>query len=172
METNISGVTNQPTDIAQKQLALGTAMKNGINWFYWIAGLSLVNSIIYLAGGTTNFVGGLGITQLVDGIMFAIAEDFGANGGVIWRSVGFGFDLFIAAIFVGIGFLGQKRYRWIVGLGMLMYAVDGLIFVWVKEWFGVAFHAWALWGLWRGLQAINSLNTLENSLLPPSVISG
>jgi hypothetical protein len=37
-------------------------MKSGANWFYWIAALSLVTSVISLAGGTWGFFVSLGVT--------------------------------------------------------------------------------------------------------------
>jgi len=36
--------------------------KSGANWFYWIAGASLVNTIIFLFNGRVSFIIGLGIT--------------------------------------------------------------------------------------------------------------
>src|ERR1044071_6443875 len=38
-------------------------LKGGGSWFYWIAGLSLVNSVLALSGSETRFILGLGITQ-------------------------------------------------------------------------------------------------------------
>ena len=39
---------------------------NGANWFYWIAGLSLINSVITLVGGKISFVLGLAVTGITD----------------------------------------------------------------------------------------------------------
>lgn len=33
--------------------------KSGANWFFWIAGMSIFNSLIQLLGGSLNFVIGL-----------------------------------------------------------------------------------------------------------------
>src|SRR5574340_77246 len=59
---------------------------NGANWFYWIAGLSVVNSVIVLFGGAWYFLVGLGATQFVDGFMMGMIEVSGpesefARGG-------------------------------------------------------------------------------------------
>ncbi len=37
--------------------------KSAANWFYWLAGLSLITSLITLAGGGWGFIFSLGITQ-------------------------------------------------------------------------------------------------------------
>jgi hypothetical protein len=161
VEAQPASVTPESAQIVliQKKLALEARIRGGVNWFYWIAGLSLINSFIYLAGGSISFIVGLGATQFVDGVMSALAKDL--NGSLIPRLIGFTIDVVIAGIFVGAGILGRKQHRWAILAGMGLYALDALIFVWVSDWFAVAFHAFALWGLWKGLQAINVLKLLE-----------
>ena len=41
-----------------------SAFLSGANWFFWIAGLSLVNSLIILFSGEWSFIVGLGATQI------------------------------------------------------------------------------------------------------------
>ena len=48
-----------------KMVAAGRA-RAGARWFYWIAGLSFVNSLVVISGGSLHFVVGLGITSIVD----------------------------------------------------------------------------------------------------------
>lgn len=148
-------------NLIQKKLSLESQFKSGVNWFFWIAGLSLVNSVIYLAGGSLNFVVGLGATQLIDGIVSALSQEIG--GGVVVRVLGFGLDLVVAGIFVGFGILARRKQRWAVILGMILYVLDGLIFLAVGEFLAVIFHAWALYGLWRGQQAMQALAAVEAS---------
>ncbi|MGI8656220.1 MAG: hypothetical protein ACR2LC_13505 [Pyrinomonadaceae bacterium] len=50
---------------------------SGANWFFWIAALSMINSVVLLMNGQWNFLAGLGITQLIDGIAIALAKDAG-----------------------------------------------------------------------------------------------
>src|SRR5690349_21130602 len=52
-------------------------MHRGANWFYWIAGLSLVNSAIFAFGGQVSFILGLSYTQVIDVFSDAIV----AGGG-------------------------------------------------------------------------------------------
>ena len=65
-ETNSTSI--QPT----LDPALLAQLRSGANWFYWIAGLSVVNSLIFAFGGKVSFIAGLGLTQIVDGIFDAI----------------------------------------------------------------------------------------------------
>lgn len=137
----------KPTSVLEKQLA------RGANWFYWIAGLSVVNSIAALAGVGGVFVIGLGITQVIDAIVLEFGQDAGMKGKVI----AFAFDLMIAAVVVLFGYLAKRRLRWAFLVGMILYALDGLLFVLVMDVFGLAFHAFALIGIYGGLKACGRL---------------
>ncbi len=149
--------------IAKKMLALENQVKVGINWFFWIAGLSLLNSIIFLAGGSITFVVGLGATQIIDVFSSALAREINSEAGTIIRGVGFILDFLFAGIFAVCGALGRKRFKWAIIIGMVLYALDGLISLAFRDWLGAFFHVFALTGLWRGLKAINDLALLEKS---------
>src|SRR3989442_13684974 len=57
---------------ASEMLSLHMQGRKGTNWFYWVAGLSLVNSAVILGGGSIFFVIGLGFTLRAD----SLAEPF------------------------------------------------------------------------------------------------
>ncbi|MBI5302680.1 MAG: hypothetical protein HY868_11125 [Chloroflexi bacterium] len=157
--------------VVQKMLTLQNQIKGGIGWFFWIAGLSLINSATFFAGVSLTFVIGLGATQIIDVFSSALAREFSPGIGTAIRVVGFGLDLFIAGIFAICGVLGRKRFKGIVVIGMVLYALDAVIFLAVGEWLGVVFHAWALSGLWRGIKAINELGQLEKNFSTGDVAS-
>ena len=50
------------------QIELIRRYRSGVKWFYWIAGLSVVTSIIAMSGGHWSFIISLGTTQFIDGI--------------------------------------------------------------------------------------------------------
>ena len=148
---------------AQAKLVLAARVRNGVNWFYWIAGLSIINTIIYTFGGTIAFIIGLGATQFVDGITTGLINELGASVSTILRLAGFGVNIGIAGIFIVAGLLGRKLYRWALIIGMVLYVFDALIFAWFGDWLSLAFHALALWGLWGGLKAMNGLRKLASA---------
>ena len=55
--TPSAAATTGPADAAAV-----AQLKSGASWFYWIAGLSLINSIAAVSGGSWRFILGLGIT--------------------------------------------------------------------------------------------------------------
>jgi hypothetical protein len=138
--------------------------QSGANWFFWVAALSIVNSLISLFGGGIYFVVGLGITLVVDTVTAEIASG-AEGGGIVLKAASFGFALLVAAVLCGFGFVSRKRIVPVFIAGMLLYALDGLIFVAVQDWFSVAFHAFALYGMWGGLTAYRLVNAIERQAL-------
>src|SRR5919206_1149276 len=130
---------------------------SGANWFFWIAGLSLVNSVIAHASGRWSFLVGLGMTQVVDGIAIGLSEQLGGAA----TAVALVLDLVVAGIFVGIGLFARKGLLWAFVLGLFIYALDGLIFVFVQEWLSIAFHAFVIFRLYQGFAACKKLRALE-----------
>ena len=133
--------------------ALEKQLKGGGSWFYWIAGLSLVNSVLALSGSGTRFILGLGITQLFD----ELAQGMGSGAGLAVAVV---LDLLAAAVFVFFGVFANKRHTWSFIVGMALYALDGLIYLIAQDWLGVGFHAFALFCLFRGFKACRALNAV------------
>jgi hypothetical protein len=126
---------------------------NGANWFYWIAALSLVNSAIIHFGGEWSFVIGLGITQFFDAIAAVVAAEAGAGAASLALAFAIAADLAVAGAFVLFGVFARKRHTWAFVLGMLFYALDGLLFLLVGDWLSIGFHVFALIGLTGGLSA-------------------
>jgi hypothetical protein len=155
---------NPNTDLLvwqQMKMVTETKMRNGINWFYWIAALSVINTIIYILGLNLTFVVGLSFTQLVDGFAFGLAKAEGGSAGAILRGAGVVLDIAIAGLFAGAGYLGRKRYKWVVICGMILYGIDAIVYLGFKVYMAAAFHALGLFGLYSGLKAMLDLAKLE-----------
>jgi len=160
MSQVVPSVIPPSTDDKQQQAALEMAkfqvkagIKSSANWFYWIAGLSLVNTGAAMAGSTWRFLIGLGITQVVD----AIADRLGQTGHV----AAFIVDLFIAGIFVLLGWLAGKNKRWAFVVGMVLFSLDALIFLIGPDIIGIVFHVYCLFWLFKGYQLVGKLRILE-----------
>ena len=149
----------QVMDVQQK-LQLDARFRSGVNWFYWIAGLSLVNTIAYLAGTDFAFVIGLGAAQVIDVFSAALATEFPSSSTLI-RAIGIVFDLSLAGSFFILGRLGRARKRPAIVAGAALYILDGILLLAFQDWLGAAFHAWALLGIFGGLRALGQLENLE-----------
>jgi hypothetical protein len=137
------------------ELKLANAVKSGAGWFYWIAGLSLVNSILSVFGQEGGFVIGLGITQVFD----ALAKGAGGAG----PAVALVLDLLAAGFFVLLGVFASRRHAWAFILGMVLYSFDALIFVLATFWLGVGFHVFALVCIFAGFSANQKLRAQQRA---------
>lgn len=130
--------------------ALVAQMKSGASWFYWIAALSLINSIASATGSNWRFIVGLGVTQVLD----AMGTQFGGTA----RIVTLGLDIVVAGIFVLFGVFAHKRHLWAFITGMVLFAIDALLMLVFQDWISLAFHAFVLFCFFRGMQACRALN--------------
>ena len=130
-------------------------LSGGANWFYWIAGLSVINSVVNFSEGNWNFAVGLGITQVLDAISIIALQEGMSN---IVRGIFFVLGLIVAGIFFLFGVFANRAQTWAFVLGMTIYAVDGLIMLYAGDVLGILIHALALYFLFRGLSASRRLN--------------
>jgi hypothetical protein len=143
--------------------------KSGANWFYWIAGLTLITSIIAVGGGDWRFLISLGTTQLIDAMAIVLAEQLGEATKVI----GLVLDIFITALFVFFGVMAGKKHLWAYLLGMIVFGLDGLVSLMIGDLIGVLAHAFVLFFTIRGYMAGREMLVLEREIAqqPPPVES-
>src|SRR5512146_50981 len=147
----------------QQKLVLQARMKSGASWFYWIAGLSAINSAIVLGGSNWHFLAGLGITDVIS----YIAQGMG-NVGTL---VGIVLNALALGVFVMFGVFAHKKHTWAFIVGMSFYELDALIFIlFGPDFLSIAFHAFALFQIFKGMQAANALKELE-SQMPPTIVA-
>jgi hypothetical protein len=139
---------------------LEAKLRNGANWFYWIAALSVVNSFILLADGDRQFVVGLGIAQFVNAIAIEIAKQH-PDAALVCKIVAGVFTCIAAAVFAVFGMGSRRRLTWVFVCGMVLYAADGLLFLVLQDWFSFGFHIFALFGIFGGFSACRQLHALD-----------
>lgn len=137
------------TAAAQADPATAAQLKSGASWFYWIAGLSIINSIAAFSGSTWRFIVGLGVTQIFD----ALGTDFGSSGKVIVLVL----DLLATGLFILFGVFAHKAHTWAFLVGMVLFGLDSVVFLKAQDWLGVGFHVFVLYFLFRGFQACRRL---------------
>jgi hypothetical protein len=148
----------RPAAADSEQYRLESQAKSGANWFYWIAGLSLINTAINLFGGTWAFVVGLGAAQFVDAFVAALTDYASQETALVAKIIGLIVNLILAAVFAVFGALAGQRRKWAFIVGMLLYALDGVLCIVVGDWWGALFHLFPLYGLFIGLKARNRLD--------------
>jgi hypothetical protein len=144
-------------------------MKGGASNFYWIAALSVINSLVTIFGGGFYFVIGLGVTLLIDGVTKGMSDQMGGNPIVL--GMGFLFSLIFDLLFVVAGYFAGKGQRWAFIAGLILYGLDALLMLAFQEWLGFGFHLYFMWGIWTGLSALGKLKALQEASKPPSIFS-
>ncbi|HTX90916.1 MAG TPA: hypothetical protein VMC09_06830 [Anaerolineales bacterium] len=153
---------------------LNRRMKSGAGSFYWIAGISIIHTGIFIFfGPVVVFVVGLGITYVLD----IVALDFAhlmPNSALLIRGAGVFLDLIVTGTFVAFGYFATRRQRWAFIAGMILYGLDTLLVILDKNYFGLAFHLFFLCFLFDGLMSLNQLRNNESpgkpELFPPKDI--
>src|SRR5262245_49374424 len=80
--------------------------RRGANWCYWIAGLSVINSVLFVAGANVHFLAGLGVTEIVDALV-DVAIQQGAP--TAFRAIAVVIDLVFVIGFVLCGYFASKK---------------------------------------------------------------
>jgi len=163
-----TGASDSPDVIAAK---LKSRHMGGATWFYWIAALSLINSVVILMGAEWSFIIGLGITQFVDGVAAAVAQEAGAEAAPIIKAAAFAVDFIVAAFFVVFGIFSVKRQSWAYIMGMALYAADALLFLFAGDMLSIAFHGFALFCILSGFLASRQMDkpSAAGSHAPPAL---
>ena len=149
------------TDQVSGQIAqLAQQAQNGAKNFYWIAGLSVVNSLITAFGGNFYLVMGMAITLVVDYIAVGMVQEV-PEMRMIFTVIAVVISLILSGITALFGFLAVKGKSWAYITGMVFYGIDTLIMLVLQDWVGFAFHLFFLYALFTGLRALNQLKKLE-----------
>ena len=152
-------------------IPLERAYKSASSNFYWIAVLSLVNSVIAAFGGGVQFVMGLGITQLLGAIASLLAQEFPASRPV-FLIIGLIMSAGMCGLFALIGFAASRQTTWPIVLGMVLYGLDALLVLAFPDWLGFAFHLFFLWQIWAAHKVIRQLqaaNPAKADSFPSSI---
>jgi len=145
----LASTTSTPTVVSAERQQLEARRRRSAFWFYWIAGLTLVNTLGALAAQHWRFVVGLGVTQLADGL--AARAGRGWNGALA-------VDLLLIGGFVLLGGLAARGRDWAFLVGLGVYVIDSLVFVLARDWLGVAIHIFVLVMIFKGYQAARRLS--------------
>jgi hypothetical protein len=156
---------NLPTFVDAKTfntiLRADMVFRSGSRWFFWIAGLSMLNSIVFRMEGSVNFLFGLGVTQIVDIMSRIYVEEGLIENTNMVSGISMVLILLISGLYVIFGLLTRKKKKWAFFVGTILYLFDGFILVLIQDYISAAFHAYILFSLFRGLKAIQDLRNAK-----------
>lgn len=159
-------VSEMPGDSTPRQLTVAgnvmsvTEVRKAIHgagaWFWWIAALSVVNSIAVILDLKYGMALGLGFTQVIDAIFSFGADGEAMSPGATARVIQLSLVGAVAGGFYALGRAARRCSTRAFAWGMGLYALDALIFVLVGDWIGVGFHVFVLFMLWGGFSILRS----------------
>lgn len=117
---------------------------SGAHWFWWIVGLSLINTIVAHSGGSMSFVMGLGFTLIAD----AAFQEF--------KVIAFAIDVLFLGFFFGMGWFARQGHVWAFIAGIVVYVLDSAIYLYFQDWLPFGFHALALFYIVRATGRLRS----------------
>jgi len=139
--------------------ALMARIHRSASWFFWIAGLSIINTLVAMSKAGFVFVVGLGTTQIIDGFANAMG-----SGGL---AVALVLDAIVAGVFILFGVFARKGHSWSFLVGMILYALDGALLMGLSlvakadlPILALAFHGYVLFILFIGWKACMALNAM------------
>lgn len=136
-------------------LAANPGIVRSAQWFWWILGLSLINTVLIHSGSDTSFAIGLGFTLVSDTLLQSM------------KAVALLVDAAVYGFFFCMGWFAVRGHRWAFLVGTLLYAGDGIIFLIAQDFVALAIHAWAIFALTSGGIALHK--AIRAAAVTPSV---
>jgi hypothetical protein len=130
----------------------------GASWLFWIAGLSLVNTVLAVTGSNWQFLGGLGVTLFAS----LIAVQFGTTTSTL---IALFINLWATGLFACLGWYARKGQKWAFITGMIVYAIDGVLVLLGQVWLMLLFHGFVFFRLYQGFSSCNELHAFDK--VPP-----
>lgn len=132
-------------------------MNNAAGWFFWIAGFSVVNTVVAMFNGDWRFIIAPAGTMFLD--VFAMDTK-----NMTARAVIFGISLLIAGVYLLFGVLARKGNKGAFITGLVIYALDTLLLFLDKALLiHLVFHAWAIFALVGGIKACGEYHKLKKA---------
>ena len=131
-----------------------TSVLHGADWFFWLAILSVINSLIVYNYNTPNTPIALAITQWVDGT----TSGFNSSMTTSWLVT----NILIAGVLAMFGVLARRGSDIAFVVGIFVYVIDAFLMIGLRDFFGFGVHLIALFFLVKGLFA--SRHVRENAV--------
>jgi hypothetical protein len=131
-----------------------TSVLHGADWFFWLAILSMINSLIVYYYQIPNTPVALGLTQWLDGTSGAFNASMSSSELVT--------NILIALVLAAFGYLARRGNDIAFVLGMFLYLIDAFLLIGLRDFFGFGVHIIALFFLFKGLLASRHLR--ENAI--------
>ncbi|MCA9790604.1 MAG: hypothetical protein KC910_02365 [Candidatus Eremiobacteraeota bacterium] len=153
----VGGIELEPGEqvmvVNPEKMELLAQRASGAGWIRIVGILAVVNSILIVVGADLQFIFGLGITTIVTAVAQA------AEAGVIGSAIALGFTLIGCAGALFFASFAERGYAWAFVVAMVLYALDGALWLVFSDWIEVIAHSYAIYRMYLGLAADKELKS-------------
>lgn len=124
---------NDKNHIQELKPTVMNMFKSSSSYFFWIALLSFVNTLLAYFGASFILLFWLGITQIGDAFIFSD----------LWTDIKYSFIVFnivIILIFLWLNYFVYKGSSLALKIGMVLYALDVVVFIYFKDLLSIGSH--------------------------------
>ena len=151
---SMTGRTPFTISTTGEEVALEEQRNKGASWFYWIVGLTVINTIIVQSGIDFAFSLGAAATLFAYGMATAVHTTTA-------HVVALGFDVLVIAFYAMCGVMGSRGATWAFVLGLVFFTLDSLLSLIGLQIIGILIHGYALFCIFNGMMACVNLNRLK-----------
>ena len=151
---------NETTDYSAKYLV---ALQKGRNNLLMVAGLTVLNIILYYAQSTITFPFSAFLPQAA--VAIGLEGEY-VTGSPIFLVLGIFLAVLVIGFYVASALLSKKRPGWFIA-ALIMFLIDTGILLWfcfpgfeVESLIDIAFHCWVLYYLVRAVIARSKLKLI------------
>ena len=141
-------------DIALRSFSTREILNHGANWFLWLGLLSIINSLLVYYFGLQNLPFAFALTQWVDGTTGPLTAE---GWSPPLQTVGLVMNLLIAAVFASFAYFARHGNDKVFVFGIFLYAIDAMLSIGLRDFWGFGFHLIGLFFLFKGLLASRHL---------------
>lgn len=132
-------------------------LKPGAGWFYWIAGLTAVNTALTFSGSETSFALGFISSLVMDGM---------ATENHVPQAAALVVDVVLIGASILFGVFASKGARWAFVLGFVLLLLDSLLLIpfflgGSLPLMATLLHGWALYAIFKGMRTSFHLATVR-----------
>ncbi len=128
-----------------------TSVLHGADWFFWLAILSIINTLLVYFYRIPNTPVALGLTQWLDGTHSGLGSSMTPSGFIL-----------IAAALAMFGLLARRGSDLAFVVGIFLYVIDAFLSIGLRDFWGFGVHLIGLFFLGKGLLA--SRHIRENAV--------
>jgi hypothetical protein len=154
IKNSLERLGKNKTEISAK---LELRQKSAISWFYWIAGLTLVNIVLLVTNSSISLLFGLGGSNLAVAIGTGLSR---SSGNWVFQFTSMVIAVSLAGIFMFIARRAESNPKF-VSLGLLLYALDLFFVLLLGDFLSLSFHIFAIMAI--SLQYYSAKNLLKIS---------